>query len=85
MFIFNPFVNPFVIGMVALSLNAYQEVMNDRKPVVKEEPAKTIPKGYYACVDCGKICERKNASQKRCPECQRVHRLELKRNARRTH
>ena len=37
MFIFNPFVNPFVIGMVALSLNAYQEVMNDRKTVVKEE------------------------------------------------
>lgn len=33
----------------------------------------TCPKnvqGFYECIDCGKLCERINSRQIRCPECQ---------------
>ena len=44
-----------------------------------EKPAEVIPKGYYKCVDCGKVCKRLNASQKRCADCQKIHAKELER------
>lgn len=31
-------------------------------------------KGFYACVDCGKLCERQNSRQCRCQSCQEDHR-----------
>lgn len=45
-------------------------------------------KGYYECVDCGKLCERKNSRQYRCETCQEAHRkidkrMERARNYRR--
>lgn len=32
-------------------------------------------KGFYTCIDCGQIRERKNARQCRCEECQETYRL----------
>lgn len=34
--------------------------------------------GFYVCVDCGKLCERINSRQCRCPECQDAHRVDMK-------
>ena len=34
--------------------------------------------GFYECIDCGKICERTNSRQQRCPDCQEHHRYDLK-------
>ena len=31
-------------------------------------------KGFYECVDCGKLCERQNSRQCRCQSCQEEHR-----------
>ena len=42
----------------------------------------TCPKnvqGFYECIDCGKLCERTNSRQQRCPECQEHHRHDIKR------
>jgi len=36
-------------------------------------------KGFYACIDCGVICERTNARQCRCPEHQEQYLLSTKR------
>lgn len=47
----------------------------------KPEEPEIVPKGYYKCIDCGKVCKRLNASQKRCAECQAEHRRQLKRGA----
>ena len=30
-------------------------------------------KGFYECIDCGKLCERTNARQCRCEGCQEVY------------
>ena len=30
-------------------------------------------KGFYECIDCGQMCERKNSSQCRCEYCQEQH------------
>ena len=41
----------------------------------------TCPKnsqGFYDCIDCGKLCERTNSKQQRCPECQEAHRYDLR-------
>ena len=41
----------------------------------------TCPKniqGFYECIDCGKLCERINSRQQRCPECQEHHRYDLR-------
>lgn len=41
----------------------------------------TCPKssqGFYECIDCGKVCERTNSRQQRCPECQEHHRYNLR-------
>lgn len=45
----------------------------------KPEEPEVVPKGYYKCIDCGKICKRLNASQKRCADCQKIHAKELER------
>lgn len=34
--------------------------------------------GFYECIDCGQICERKNARQLRCPSCQEHRRHDMK-------
>ena len=34
--------------------------------------------GFYECIDCGKLCERVNSRQQRCPECQEHHRYDLR-------
>ena len=31
-------------------------------------------KGFYECIDCGAMCERKNSIQYRCKDCQQVYR-----------
>jgi len=36
-------------------------------------------KGFYECIDCGAICERKNAKQCRCELCQNVYAVISKR------
>lgn len=41
----------------------------------------TCPKsdqGFYVCCDCGKLCERTNSRQLRCPECQEHYRYDRK-------
>ena len=68
--------NPFAIMLVMNAVRDYQEIIRERK--TPTEPEK-IPTGYYKCADCGKICKRLNASQKRCTECQKIHRRELNR------
>ena len=35
-------------------------------------------KGFYACIDCGKMCERINSRQWRCDDCQFVYNREQK-------
>ena len=30
-------------------------------------------KGFYECIDCGKLCERTNARQCRCEGCQEIY------------
>ena len=35
-------------------------------------------RGFYECVDCGKICERTNSRQCRCAVCQEHHRASVK-------
>ena len=54
----------------------FEKAYNFQPAEKKEE---IVPKGYYKCLDCGKVCKRLNASQKRCPECQKVHSKELER------
>ena len=39
--------------------------------------------GFYECKVCGKLCERTNSRQQRCPECQEHHRYDLRHNNRR--
>ena len=34
--------------------------------------------GFLNCMDCGKLCQRINSKQKRCPECQEHHRYDLR-------
>ena len=34
--------------------------------------------GFYACIDCGKLCQRTNSRQERCPDCQEHHRHDMK-------
>lgn len=46
----------------------------------------TCPKndqGFYECIDCGKMCNRTNSRQQRCPECQEHRRYDLKQISRR--
>ena len=82
------FFNPFIIPAVLIGISTCQELMFTRmiegynQPKKKE--IKEVPKGYYVCFDCGKICKRLNASQKRCTECQIKHRKELERNRKRS-
>ena len=63
---------------ILMAVMCYQEIMFGRMLEGYNEPTKEeIPKGYYKCADCGKLCERLNASQKRCAECQKKHKREL--------
>ena len=79
---------PYLVAAAMISIGSYQEVMfarmldrynpPDKKP---DKKAEEIPKGYYKCLDCGKVCKRTNASQKRCTDCQKIHAKELKRES----
>ena len=40
-------------------------------------------KGFYQCIECGKMCERKNSAQCRCEECQELYRLDTNRKRQR--
>lgn len=40
---------------------------------VKSHKCVKNTKGFYECIDCGVMCERKNAKQCRCEECQEVY------------
>jgi hypothetical protein len=60
-----------------LMYQRFENAYKDFRP--SEKPAEVIPKGYYKCVDCGKVCKRLNASQKRCVDCQKIHAKELER------
>ena len=72
--------NLFVFTAVMKVMSDINRSMLLRSFVVEdEEEVVEIPKGYYKCIDCGKICERVNASQKRCKECQKKHKRELNR------
>ena len=77
------FFNPFIIPAVLIGISTCQELMFARMVEGYNQPEKKeveeVPKGYYACVDCGMLCKRLNASQKRCSVCQEIHRKELKR------
>ena len=46
---------------------------------VEEHECTTNAKGFYACVDCGAVCERTNAKQCRCENCQIVYKTLQKR------
>ena len=41
---------------------------------VKNHQCVKNTKGFYSCIDCGVMCERKNSSQCRCEGCQEVYR-----------
>ena len=78
---------PFIVSAVMIAVSSCQEVMfaqmlegyNNQNKVQDEKPTEVIPKGYYKCIDCGLVCKRLNASQKRCSDCQKFHSKELKR------
>ena len=75
------FVAHCMLAKNAMDEYLYQKFEDEYKNIrpgeeVKEEQ---VPKGYYKCVDCGKVCKRLNASQKRCADCQKIHAKELER------
>ena len=67
----------FLIPFMLMAVASYQEVMFERMLEGYSKKEEPTPKGYYKCVDCGMVCERINASQKRCAECQKEHRRKL--------
>lgn len=80
-FIFNTILTAGWLIKNALDEWAFEGFEEAYKEKPKEPEA--VPKGYYKCIDCGKICKRLNASQKRCKECQAEHRRESERNRKR--
>ena len=80
---------PFAVSAAMIAISSYQEIMFvkmlDGYTEHKKEEIKEIPKGYYTCVDCGTMCKRMNASQKRCTECQKAHRRKLEKERKRKH
>lgn len=71
-----------VFGHIALR-NLYSNLSNcDMCPEcgvkipawVKNHQCVKNAKGFYECIDCGVMCERKNASQCRCEYCQETYR-----------
>ena len=39
-------------------------------------------RGFFVCLDCGKICERTNSRQYRCPECIHKQKIEIQKKRR---
>lgn len=76
-----------VFGEIALKILKYNLANCDTCPEcgtkipswVKDHVCVKNTKGFYSCVDCNKLCERKNASQCRCEDCQEIYRLIQKR------
>lgn len=76
-----------VFGNIALDNLKYNLVDADTCPDcgikvpswVKDHRCIMNTKGFYACIDCGRICERLNAKQCRCEQCQEDYNLLTKR------
>ena len=50
---------------------------------VKDHQCVKNTKGFYACIDCGILCERTNAKQCRCEDCQKNYKMSSRRNRQR--
>ena len=81
-----------IFGEIALDKLKYNLVSADTCPDcymkvpswVKNHICVKNTKGFFACTECGTICERKSASQYRCPYCQEVYRNSSKKERQRT-